>query len=64
MVNIRSLFSPGSNEPCFPRTAPQQAYMHSRMRKRTESLLQVLNRAKPETEKKKITASGRTFTRK
>ena len=39
-----------------------KAYMHTRMRSRTHSLLQVLNRAKPDTgpgEKK--TASGRSF---
>ena len=38
-----------------------KAYMHSSMRRRTGSLLQVLNRAKPEVEKEKKTASGRTF---
>ena len=41
-----------------------KAYMHSSMRKRTAGLLQVLNRAKPETEKAKKTAQGRTFVRK
>jgi actin related protein 2/3 complex subunit 2 len=38
-----------------------KAYMHSSMRRRTTSLLQVLNRAKPDVEKEKKTASGRTF---
>ena len=38
-----------------------KAYMHSSMRRRTSSLLQVLNRAKPDVEKEKKTASGRTF---
>lgn len=43
-----------------------KAYWHSRMRLRTNSLLQVLNRAKPEPFAKveKKTASGRTFVRK
>lgn len=41
-----------------------KAYWHSRMRTRTDSLLQVLNRAKPEVKKEKKTASGRTFVRK
>jgi len=42
-----------------------KAYLHTRMRLRVESLLQVLNRAKmknPET--KKTTMGGKTFTRK
>lgn len=43
-----------------------KAYMHIRMRKRVDTLLQVLNRAKPDlvgsTEKK--TASGKSFVRK
>ena len=39
-----------------------KAYMHSHMRKRSLSLLALLNRAKPEREaKEKKTASGRTF---
>ena len=39
-----------------------QAYIHSRMRRRTADFLQVLNRARPENEEKeKKTASGRTF---
>ena len=43
-----------------------KAYWHSRMRVRTDSLLQVLNRAKQEpfVKKEKKTASGRTFVRK
>lgn len=41
-----------------------KAYMHSRMRSKVDSLLKVLNRAKPEKPdflKEKKTASGRTF---
>ncbi|KIW66825.1 hypothetical protein PV04_06119 [Phialophora macrospora] len=39
-----------------------KAYIHSRMRRRTADFLQVLNRARPETEEKeRKTASGRTF---
>jgi len=40
-----------------------KAYMHDRMRKRVESLLQVLNRAKPEPiePKEKKTIQGKTF---
>ncbi|KAI9138583.1 Arp2/3 complex, 34 kd subunit p34-Arc-domain-containing protein [Paraphysoderma sedebokerense] len=42
-----------------------KAYMHSRMRARVESLLKVLNRAKPEDKGgEKKTASGRTFVRR
>jgi len=41
-----------------------KAFMHTRMRNRTATLLQVLNRAKPEVAKEKKTASGRTFVRK
>lgn len=43
-----------------------KAYMHTRMRNRVETLLQVLNRARPaEFEKKeKKVMSGKTFTRK
>lgn len=41
-----------------------KAYLHQRMRARTAALLKVLNRARPETEKDKKTASGRTFRRK
>ena len=38
-----------------------KAYMHSSMRRRAGSLLQVLNRAKPDVDREKKTASGRTF---
>jgi len=42
-----------------------KAYLHTRMRARTASLLQVLNRAKPEAEvKQRKTISGRSFMRK
>eukprot|EP00730_Choanoeca_flexa_P002164 TRINITY_DN10938_c0_g1_i3.p1 TRINITY_DN10938_c0_g1~~TRINITY_DN10938_c0_g1_i3.p1 ORF type:complete len:320 (+),score=77.20 TRINITY_DN10938_c0_g1_i3:88-960(+) len=42
-----------------------KAYLHQRMRASTAALLKVLNRAKPDTEKKeKRTASGRSFIRK
>jgi actin related protein 2/3 complex subunit 2 len=41
-----------------------KAYLHQRMRARTAALLKVLNRARPEEEKEKKTASGRTFLRK
>lgn len=45
-----------------PSDIPSQAYIHSRMRKRTADFLQVLRRARPDTEEKeKKTASGRTF---
>eukprot|EP01089_Gocevia_fonbrunei_P012072 TRINITY_DN275_c0_g1_i1.p1 TRINITY_DN275_c0_g1~~TRINITY_DN275_c0_g1_i1.p1 ORF type:complete len:234 (-),score=44.52 TRINITY_DN275_c0_g1_i1:104-805(-) len=40
-----------------------KAYMHTRMRNRVNSLLQVLNRAKMKQKEEKKTASGRTFTR-
>ncbi|KAJ3333901.1 hypothetical protein HDU76_001382 [Blyttiomyces sp. JEL0837] len=43
-----------------------KSYMHSRMRARVESFLKVLNRAKPEKpddQKEKKTASGKTFKR-
>ncbi|KAL2913527.1 Arp complex subunit [Polyrhizophydium stewartii] len=43
-----------------------KAYMHSRMRTRVDSFLKVLNRAKPEKpedQKEKKTASGKTFKR-
>ncbi|KAH6575203.1 hypothetical protein BASA60_005150 [Batrachochytrium salamandrivorans] len=43
-----------------------KAYMHSRMRTRVETFLKVLNRAKPEKpddQKEKKTASGKTFKR-
>jgi len=40
-----------------------KAYMHTRMRKRTQGLLQVLNRAKPDVVKEKKKADGRTFVR-
>jgi len=39
-----------------------KANLHDRMRKRVVSLLQILNRAKMDVEKKKKTMSGRTFT--
>lgn len=43
-------------------TSTLQAYIHSRMRRRTADFLQVLNRARPENEEKeRKTASGRTF---
>jgi len=40
-----------------------QAYIHSRMRRRTADFLQVLRRARPENEeqRERKTASGRTF---
>jgi len=38
-----------------------KSHMHSRMRKRVESLLQVLNRAVPDVPKEKKTYSGRSF---
>ncbi|GKT54793.1 ARP2/3 complex 34 kDa subunit [Colletotrichum tofieldiae] len=39
-----------------------KAYIHSRMRKRTADFLQVLRRARPDSEEKeRKTASGRTF---
>jgi len=42
-----------------------KAYMHTRMRSRTEALLQVLNRAKmKEKDAEKKTMTGRTFTKK
>ena len=40
-----------------------KAFFHSRMRKRTDSLLQTLRQAKPERKVEKKTASGRTFRR-
>ncbi|KAG0147563.1 hypothetical protein CROQUDRAFT_76449 [Cronartium quercuum f. sp. fusiforme G11] len=41
-----------------------KAYIHSRMRARTNEFLKILNRAKPETiDKERKTASGRTFVR-
>lgn len=40
-----------------------KAFMHTRMRIRVESLLQVLNRAKQKKAAKATTASGRTFKR-
>ncbi|RKF55175.1 Actin-related protein 2/3 complex subunit 2 [Erysiphe neolycopersici] len=43
-------------------TDTPQAYIHSRMRRRTADFLQVLRRAHPENEEReKKTASGRTF---
>jgi len=42
-----------------------KAYLHTRMRARTASLLQILNRAKPESEiKQRKTISGKSFMRK
>jgi actin related protein 2/3 complex subunit 2 len=41
-----------------------KAYMHSRMRAKVESWTKVLNRARPEIEKEKKTAAGKTFVRK
>lgn len=42
-----------------------KAYLHSRMRARTEDLLKILNRARPDNESKdKKTASGKSFIRK
>lgn len=41
-----------------------KAYLHCRMRARVASSVKILNRAKPEVEKEKKTASGRTFHRK
>jgi len=42
-----------------------KAYMHTRMRLRTEALLQVLNRAKQKKANKEMkTMTGRTFTKK
>ncbi|CAM6034053.1 unnamed protein product [Sphagnum compactum] len=40
-----------------------KAFMHTRMRRRVENLIQALNRAKPDVEKKKKTAQGRNFKR-
>ncbi|KAJ7571030.1 hypothetical protein O6H91_01G145900 [Diphasiastrum complanatum] len=40
-----------------------KAFMHTRMRRRVETLIQVLNRAKPDTQKEKKTAQGRSFKR-
>jgi len=41
-----------------------KAYMHTRMRNRTEALLQVLNRAKMKEKTEKKTMTGRTFVKK
>jgi len=41
-----------------------KANLHIRMRNRVSALLQVLNRAKQQVEVKKVTAKGKTFTRK
>jgi len=43
-----------------------KAYLHTRMRQRVDNLLQILNRARPESfeKKEKKTAAGRTFVRK
>ncbi|EDV26743.1 Actin-related protein 2/3 complex subunit 2 [Trichoplax sp. H2] len=41
-----------------------KAYLHSRMRARTEDFLKVLNRAKPEKVSEKKTISGKTFVRR
>ncbi|GLJ16931.1 hypothetical protein SUGI_0292340 [Cryptomeria japonica] len=40
-----------------------KSFMHTRMRRRVETLIQALNRAKPEVEKDKKTAQGRSFRR-
>lgn len=40
-----------------------KSYLHSRMRARVDSLLKVLNRAKPELPSEQKTASGKTFKR-
>jgi actin related protein 2/3 complex subunit 2 len=40
-----------------------KSFMHTRMRRRVETLIQALNRAKPEVEKEKKTAQGRSFKR-
>ncbi|CAM6109945.1 unnamed protein product [Calypogeia fissa] len=40
-----------------------KAFMHTRMRRRVETLIQVLNRAKPEEPKEKKAFSGRVFKR-
>ncbi|XP_058101055.1 actin-related protein 2/3 complex subunit 2A [Magnolia sinica] len=40
-----------------------EGFMHTRMRRRVESLIQALDRAKPEMEKSKKTTSGRSFKR-
>ena len=54
---------------CFPAYASRhikcsKAFFHSRMRRRTDTLLNVLNQAKPEKkDREKKTASGRTFVR-
>ena len=41
-----------------------KTYLHMRMRKRVQTWLQVLNRAVPETDTEKKTASGKSFKRK
>jgi actin related protein 2/3 complex subunit 2 len=41
-----------------------KTYLHMRMRKRVAGWLQVLNRAMPEVETEKKTATGKTFSRK
>ncbi|KAL2651725.1 hypothetical protein R1flu_019853 [Riccia fluitans] len=40
-----------------------KGFMHTRMRRRVETLIQVLNRAKPEVEKERKSMSGRSFKR-
>ncbi|ERN05020.1 actin-related protein 2/3 complex subunit 2A [Amborella trichopoda] len=40
-----------------------EGFMHTRMRRRVESLIEALDRAKPEVEKSKKTAHGRSFKR-
>lgn len=40
-----------------------KAYMHQRMRAKTNDFLKVLNRARPEEKKERKTMSGKTFTR-
>lgn len=40
-----------------------KSFMHTRMRRRVETLIQALNRARPDVEKEKKTAQGRSFKR-
>ncbi|URE04520.1 Actin-related protein 2 3 complex subunit [Musa troglodytarum] len=40
-----------------------EGFMHTRMRRRVESLIQALDRAKPESEKSKKSVSGKSFKR-
>ncbi|ERN20544.1 hypothetical protein AMTRI_Chr01g112190 [Amborella trichopoda] len=41
-----------------------EGFMHTRMRRRVESLIEALDRAKPDVEKSKKTAHGRSFKRR